>query len=374
MRSGFKRNYRLFLVALITVFIVVFITTTLTAEVRLELIELPEGFSIELYAMVPGARSMVMSEGGILYVGTRADKIYAVIDKDGDHRAEEVVTVKRGLDTPNGVAFKNGDLYVAEVSRIIRFDNIDRDFRNNPGYEVVYDRYPTDRSHGWKYIAFGPDGLLYVPVGAPCNVCDPEDEIYSTITRIRDDGSDFQIYAKGIRNTVGFDWHPVTGELWFTDNGRDWLGDDLPADELNRVSAAGEHYGFPYCHQGNLSDDKYGEGHSCEDFTPPEINLGPHVAALGMKFYTGDQFPEEYKGNVFIAEHGSWNRSVPIGYRVTLVRLRNGSAVDYSVFASGWLDGVQSWGRPVDVLQLPDGSLLVSDDKAGAIYRISYDG
>jgi glucose/arabinose dehydrogenase len=237
---------------------------------------------------------------------------------------------------------------------------------------IVNDGFPRDRHHGWKFIRFGPDGMLYIPVGAPCNVCEPEDERYATIMRMQPDGTGLEIIAHGVRNTVGFDWHPVTNELWFTDNGRDWLGDDLPPDELNRAPQNGLHFGFPYCHGGRIPDPKFGKKRKCDEFVPPVAELGPHVASLGMRFYTGKMFPNAYRNQVFIAEHGSWNRSVPIGYRITVVRIQDNRAVSYDVFADGWLQRGRVWGRPVDVLVTPDGALLVSDDRAGAIYRISY--
>ncbi|MCH7960010.1 MAG: PQQ-dependent sugar dehydrogenase, partial [Candidatus Hydrogenedentes bacterium] len=213
---------------------------------------------------------------------------------------------------------------------------------------------------------------LYVPVGAPCNVCERED-IFASITRMNADGSDLEIVAHGVRNTVGFDWHPETKELWFTENGRDMMGDEIPADELNRLSDVGQHFGFPYVHQGDVLDPNFGEGHSTGEFVRPSILLGPHVAALGMRFYTGSMFPEEYRGQIFIAEHGSWNRSSKIGYRVTLVRLEGNKAVSYETFMDGWLQGRKPWGRPADVLVMPDGSLLVSDEKSGTIFRVTYD-
>jgi glucose/arabinose dehydrogenase len=237
---------------------------------------------------------------------------------------------------------------------------------------VVNESFPRDRHHGWKFIAFGPDGLLYVPVGAPCNICEREDERYASILRMKPDGTGLEVFARGIRNTVGFDWHPETKELWFTDNGRDMLGDDLPPDELNRAPQKGMHFGYPYCHGGTISDPEFGSKRKCDEFTPPAMNLGPHVAAIGMRFYTGSMFPKEYQNQIFIAEHGSWNRSKPIGYRITLVRLENNRAVKYETFAEGWLQGERAWGRPADVLVMPDGALLVSDDEADVIYRISY--
>ena len=343
---------------------------------ELESIKLPPGFSIDYYAQdVENARSMTLSPNGTLFVGSRgAGKVYAILDRNNDSKADQVLVLAEGLDSPNGVAFRNGSLYVAEISRIIRYDNIEARLENPPEPVVVNDSFPSDRAHGWKYIKFGPDGKLYVPVGMPCNICNKEgeDERYGTITRMEPDGSQFEIYAKGIRNTVGFDWNPETKELWFTDNGRDWLGDNIPPDELNRAPEKGMHFGFPYCHGGDIPDPEFGELRNCSEFTPPEMKLGPHVAALGMTFYTGTMFPEEYRNQIFIAEHGSWNRKIPIGYRVTLVRLENGTPVSYEPFAEGWLQGLAAWGRPVDVLVMPDGALLVSDDKNNAIYRISY--
>lgn len=345
-------------------------------DLPLEHVRLPPGFQIGLYATdVENARSMVLSPRGTLFVGSRkAGKVYAIPNADGDTRGDRVITLAKDLDNPNGVALKDGALYVAEISRILRFDAIEDQLDAPPKPVVVTDRYPTDDHHGWKFIAIGPDGRLYVPVGAPCNVCEKDDPVYSTLTRIGLDGQGFEIFAHGIRNTVGFDWHPTTGELWFTDNGRDMMGDEIPVDELNRAPEAGLHFGFPYCHANGIADPEFGKKRSCNDFVRPEIELGPHVAALGMRFYTGETFPPEYRHQIFIAEHGSWNRSAKIGYRVMLVRLEGNRARSYEVFAEGWLQGDKAWGRPVDVLVMPDGALLVSDDEANAIYRISYKG
>ena len=342
------------------------------SDPRLTRIKLPEGFHIRIYAEgVTGARSMSLSPDGTLFVGTRpSGRVYALRDEDGDHKAERIIVLARGLNNPNGVAVKNGDLYVAEINRILRYRNIEAQLDNPPQPEIVNDAFPTDRSHGWKFIRFGPDGLLYVPVGAPCNICNRGDP-YASIGKLDANGT-FRIIARGIRNTVGFDWHPETGELWFTDNGRDRMGDDVPPDELNRITADGQHFGYPYCHGASIADPVFGDQRSCGEFIAPVQNLGPHVAALGMRFYTGNMFPEEYHNQIFIAEHGSWNRSSKIGYRVTLVRLNGNRAVSYEPFAEGWLQGESNWGRPVDVLVMPDGSLLVSDDQAGLIYRISY--
>lgn len=342
-------------------------------SIQLDQIRMRPGFKIDLYVKdLPNARSMTLGSQGTLFVGTRKGEVYAVLDRDGDHRGDEVITLARGLNMPNGVAFRDGSLYVAEVHRVIRYDNVERSLKSPPEPVVVSPAFPAEKHHGWKYIAFGPDGFLYVPVGAPCNVCESADERFASIMRMKPDGSRLEVFARGVRNTVGFDWHPKTKELWFTDNGRDWMGDDLPPDTLNRAPAPGLHFGFPYCHAGTIPDPEFGRKRACEEFARPAMNLGPHVASLGMKFYTGRMFPDSYENQVFIAEHGSWNRTTPIGYRVTLVRLKGNEAVSYEVFAEGWLRGRTAWGRPVDVLVMPDGALLVSDDRAGAIYRITY--
>jgi len=340
-------------------------------------LSVPPGFRIAVYAAeVPNARQMALGSKGIVFVGSRSEgKVYAVVDRDGDHRVGAVHVLARGLNNPSGVAFRDGVLYVAAVSRILRFPDVARDLTRPPGPEVVSDAYPADAHHGWKFIAFGPDGRLYVPVGAPCNVCAPSGPLYATITRLDVKGGRPEIVAQGVRNSVGFDFQPGTGELWFTDNGRDWLGDEQPPDELNRLSRPGQqHFGFPYCHGDGLRDPEHNAGRACEQFTAPARLLGPHVAAIGMRFYTGAMFPEKYRGGVFIAEHGSWNRSTPIGYRVTFVKVEGDRATSYEPFATGWLKGGVASGRPADVLVMPDGALLVSDDKAGRIYRISYEG
>jgi glucose/arabinose dehydrogenase len=343
-------------------------------KLLLPTIQLPPGFSIDVYAdAVPGARSMALSPSGVLFVGTRqTGNVYAVIDTDGDRRAERIITLAQGLDTPNGVALRDGDLYVAEVHRILRYAQIESRLGATVTPEVIYDGFPRDRHHGWKFIRFGPDGRLYVPVGAPCNVCLRDDPVYASISRMNADGSAFEVFARGVRNSLGFDWHPLTGVLWFTDNGRDWLGDDLPPDELNAADTKGLHFGFPHCHGGVVGDPEFGGEQVCGQYTPPKVRLGAHVAALGMRFYTGTSFPEGYRNQIFIAEHGSWNRSQKSGYRVTTVRMEGDRIVDYEPFAQGWQIGNTAWGRPVDVEVMADGALLVSDDKNGVIYRISY--
>ena len=340
----------------------------------LELITMPDGFRISIYAQdVPNARSLDLTENGTLFIGTRNEgNVYAVRDEDGDGNAETRYVLASGLSMPNGVAFHDGDLFVAEVDKVWRYVDIEDNLAEPPEPQLVTDRFPDDGWHGWKFIAFGPDGKLYVPVGAPCNVCEREDP-YAAITRMNPDGSEYEVFARGVRNTVGFAWHPDTGELWFTDNGRDMMGDNIPPDELNRAPEAGLNFGFPHVHAGDIPDPEFGESVDPSSFTPPVRKLGPHVAALGMEFYTGTQFPDEYHRQIFIAEHGSWNRTEKIGYRVSLVRLgEDGLPSSYETFAEGWLQGESSWGRPVDLELMPDGSVLVSDDHAGVVYRISY--
>lgn len=335
-------------------------------------IHLPPGFSIDIYAdHLPNARSMALGDKGTLFVGTRTQgEVYAVQDQNGDGVADKRYVIARRLNMPNGVAFRDGSLYVAESGRILRYDGIEEKL-SNPPEPVVILEMPAYGHHGWRYLGFGPDDWLYVSLGAPCNVC--EKPGLGTILRMHPSGTGREIFAKGIRNSVGFTWHPQTGELWFTDNGRDMLGDDMPPDELNHAPRPGMHFGFPYCHGGDIPDPQYGRSRRCDEFTPPAQRLGPHVASLGVRFYTGQQFPAEYRNQIFIAEHGSWNRSVPIGYRISLVRLKEGKAVGYETFAEGWLQDGKAWGRPVDLLVMPDGSLLVSDDLLGVVYRIKYD-
>ncbi len=337
-------------------------------------IKMPSGFKISLYAHAPGARSLALGPDGVIFVGTREQGIvYAVVDKNNDNKADKVIELLKGLNAPNGVAFRNDTLYVAEIGRVSAYKDIEKNLQNPPAPQIINSSFPKDEHHGWKYIAFGPDDMLYVPVGAPCNICAREDKRYASVMRMEPNGEGLEIYAEGVRNTVGFDWHPESKALWFTDNGRDWMGDNKPPDELNRAPQKGMHFGFPYCHGRKISDPEYGHLKSCNSFTSPAKELGPHVAALGMKFYDGKMFPEKYRNQVFIAEHGSWNRTVPIGYRITLVRIEGQRAVEYDVFAEGWLHKERAWGRPVDILVMTDGALLVSDDRAGALYRISYE-
>ena len=352
----------------------------------LENIVLPDGFKIEIYASdVENARSMSISSSGTIFVGNRrGDNVFALRDTNGDKVVDKKYLISDKLtNMPNGVAYYNGDLYVAEVNKVWVFKDIEKNIDDADKYGeylkepiLISDDFPSDKHHGWKYISVGPDGKLYVPVGAPCNICESNDEIYASITRMNIDGSNREIYASGVRNTVGFTWHPETGEMWFTDNGRDMLGDNYPPCELNRVVKSNQHYGYPYCHGSDISDPEFGGEYDCSDFVKPVQNLGPHVAPLGLKFYTGNMFPDEYKGDLFIAEHGSWNRSKKIGYRITRVKIENSRSVGYEPFIYGWLDEdeQEAWGRPVDILILEDGSMLISDDHASMIYRVSYTG
>lgn len=364
----------------------------------LDRIQLPQGFSIDVYAEnIENARQMALGDNGTVFVGSRkAGNVYALIDTNHDFKADKKIMVATDLFMPSGIAFHQGSLYVAEVDKIWRYPDIEKSLPTIPKAELVFDKLPNKSHHGWKFIAFGPDGKLYVPVGAPCNACeselpfasilklDPDSQLTdnqlagSQQTQTQKAGSTQQdsmqttIVAQGVRNSVGFDFHPVTGELWFTDNGRDMMGDDLPDDELNRVSQTGQHFGFPYVHNNNIADPEFTNPEIAKLNTPPALTLGAHVAALGMEFYQGQQFPAEYKNTILIAQHGSWNRSNKVGYRIMKVVLNGNTVSDYSPFATGWLNGEQSWGRPVDVMTLADGSILVSDDFANAVYRISY--
>jgi glucose/arabinose dehydrogenase len=338
----------------------------------IERIKLPPGFHIELWARVEGPREMTLGADHTLFVGSMGAGAVHAVKFDDTYRAGKVTRIAANLQMPVGVAFRDGSLYVSAVSRILRYDNIEAKFANPPKPAVVTDKLPKETHHGWKFIAFGPDGKLYVPIGAPCNICDRDKDGYANIMRMNADGSSAEIYARGVRNTVGFDWHPQTGTLWFTDNGRDLLGDDVPDCELNAAPRAGMHFGYPYCHAGDVADPEFGKLHACSEFTPPMQKLGAHVAPLGMRFYTGSQFPAAYRNAIFIAEHGSWNRSKKSGYRVVVVKTEGDKVISHEPFATGWLQDESNWGRPSDVLVLPDGSLLIADEGANAIYRATY--
>ncbi len=356
-------------------------TASAADAIPISKLRVPAGFRVELWAHgMANARSLALGESGTVFVGTRsAGDVYAVVDRDGRREVKPIAT---GLHRPNGIAIKDGDLYVAELSRILRFDAIESRLDAPPMPAVVFDDLPNDEAHGWKSLSVGPDGKLYFGIGAPCNIC-ASPAPYATIVRLDPRERRLEIVASGVRNTLGMDWHPETGVLYFTENGHDWMGDDRPEDELNRAPRDGLHFGFPHCHQGDIPDPTLGAQRRCAALTPPVLTLGPHVAALGMRFYRGTQraspkrlreggFPREYRHNIFMALHGSWNRTGKRGFAVMRVTLSPTGPPRYSEFLSGFLDGDQFWGRPVDVLELRDGSLLVSDDWNGAIYRVSY--
>jgi glucose/arabinose dehydrogenase len=344
-----------------------------TPEAQLPKLTAPPGFKVEVFQSgILDARGLRRGDKGTIFVSSLfvAGKIYAITGEKGKR---QVKTIAEKLELPNGIEFKGGSLYVATPKQITRYDKIEDNLDHPPAPVVVFDKLPGDIPHGWKFIKFGPDGKLYVPVGANCNICEPDPEKYTIIFRINADGSGKEIVARGMRNTVGFDFHPKTKELWFTDNQRDWLAEDMPLDELNRVAHPGkDHFGFPYCHSGIMTDPQFGWGKSCADYVKPAALLGPHAAPLGMRFYTGKSFPAKYQGAIFIARHGPWNRTqkyadVSVAYldaqsRVTKVE----------PFLTGFVKDNQYVGRPVDVLVMPDGALLVSDDHAGAVYRVSY--
>jgi glucose/arabinose dehydrogenase len=362
---------------LIFLLIILFTNTVALAQqnLPLNLLHLPPGFKISIYAVVPNARQMTLGSNGTLFVGSRdAGKVYAIIPDAKSPYGTRALTIASDLNMPNGVAFKDGSLYVAAVNRILRFDDIENHLNNPPTPVVVTSAFPSASHHGWRYIQFGPDNKLYIGVGAPCNACLSKDSRYATIMRMNADGSNLEIYTQGVRNTVGFDWDPLTKKLWFTDNGRDWLGDDLPPDEINYAPKPGLNFGYPYCFGKDVAIPVDGKLYSCEKYTPATFDLPAHVAPLGLTFYTGKMFPNGYSNQMFIAEHGSWNRSSKVGYQVIIVKLNDDRTQVKSVktFINGWLQGQSAWGRPVDTLVMPDGSLLISDDTANVIYRVSW--
>ena len=346
----------------------------LAAALDLGRLHLPPGFFISLYAEnLPDARQIAIGTQGTLFVGSRqAGRVYAAVDADHNGVAERVGLIAERLSMPSGIAFRDGALYVAAVDRVLRYADIEKHLVSPPQPEQVVDGLPSASHHGWKFIAFGPDGALYVPIGAPCNICAPAPP-YASIVRIKTDDGQITAYARGVRNSVGFDWHPETGEMWFGDNGRDMLGDEQPADEINRVRRSREHFGYPFIHAGELRDPEFGAGHQADEFSPPAIKLDAHVAPVGLAFYRGKMFPPAYRNALFVAEHGSWNRTHKSGYRVMVATITaNGEVASYAPFITGWLEGEKSWGRPVAFATMADGSLLISDDQAGVVYRVTY--
>lgn len=360
--ANYKRNF---------LFLILFYKTAAVLALPFDQLKLPSHFKIDVYARVPDARSMTLGENNIVFVGSKeAGDVYALLP-ELDHQHAQTKIIASKLDMPNGVAFYQGDLYVAEVQKILRYKNISANL-NHPSATAINVKLPSARAHGWRYIKFSPDGWLYVAIGAPCNACISEDPRFATIMQMHPDGTKQQIFAEGVRNSVGFAWDPTTKDLWFTDNGRDWLGDNIPPDELNHAPQSGLHFGFPYYYGNNIPDPKFVDLRPAKNFTPPALNLPAHVATLGMVFYTGKLFPAAYQKQIFIAEHGSWNRSQKDGYQVVMVKINNGKAESWAPFITGWLQKQNDWGRPVDLLVMPDGSMLISDDKAGVVYRVSY--
>jgi glucose/arabinose dehydrogenase len=365
LQRKFKKNIFVFVIGFISCF---------AYGLPLEKLKLPPGFTVSVYAQVEDARSLALAENGIIFVGNKeGDQVYAVIPNQNFSAATQVIPIAKDLVMPNGIAYYQGDLYVAEKTRILRFKNILQNLQQPPKPVIIFDQLPDKDQHGWRYLRIGPDQKIYVSVGAPCNICEL-DKFFGSILRMNLDGSHVEVFAKGIRNSVGFAWHPLTKQLWFTENGRDWLGDNLPPDELNIADKENENFGFPYYFGQNVKDPYFIKHPPAENFKKATYDLPAHVAALGMTFYTGSQFPEKYRQQIFIAEHGSWNRSSKVGFQVIMMKLDNNRAVTWEPFVSGWLNKQNAWGRPVDLLVMPDGALLISDDKNGVIYRVAYSG
>lgn len=349
-------------------------TETPAAEIPINKVKLPKGFKAEIWSTGhPGGRAMARGDSGKVYLGTRGlGRVYEVTDS-GASRSVRVVVDK--LTQPSGVAMHGGSLYVMAIDKVLRYDGIEK----NPGVQPVdltaKFNLPKEQHHNWKYIAFGPDNKLYVPFGAPCNICEPPPE-YAQIRRYNADGSGMEVIARGVRNTQGFTWHPKTKELWFTDHGRDWMGDKGPEDELNRMTKVGLNFGYPYCHAKGVLDVDFKKAGGCKGVTLPVTTMGPHAAVMGVMFYTGSMFPKEYQNTMFVARKGSWNRTVKFGFDVVNVRpAANGKSAKVTPFMTGFLEDPKTakfWGRPAYVLQMPDGALLVSDEQLGAIYRVSY--
>jgi len=344
-------------------------TPTPAAQIQLGKVKLPPGFTISVWADgIHNARSMAWGAKGTLFVGSRAaGQVYAVVDRGG---RREVKLLAKGLAQPSGIAFHDNALWVAEITRLTKYENIEASLDNPPAAKVVYE-FPKDAHHNWRFLQMGPDGKFYFNMGAPCNICNPP-HTHANIARVNPDGTGFEYYALGVRNSVGFDFHPVSKELYFTNHARDWMGDDYPHDTLHHAPRPGLHFGYPYCHQGDIADPDFSQGRACSEFAPPLLKLGPHVAPMGIRFYTGNMFPAQYKQRAFIALKGSWNRTVKSGYKVMMVELKPGLPPSYEVFADGFSEGNTVIGRPTYIEWMPDGSMLLSDDYHGAIYRIAY--
>ncbi len=347
-----------------------------SSQLYLEELIVPDGFRIELFASdVTDARQLALGDDGTIFVGTRKQgDVYALVDTDKDGKADKQFLIDKDLNMPSGVAYRDGSLYVAAVNRVLRYDNIEKQLSKPPDPIVIIDDLPDDAHHGWKAIEFSASGTLYVPIGVPCNICISEDDRHGTIIELSIKTGKYKTFATGIRNSVGLAFHPSDKTLWFSDNGRDWLGDDSPPDEINHAHTAGLNFGFPYLHGKDTLDPEYGEQAAIDDYTLPAYELGAHVAPLGLAFYDAGEFPAKYQNGLFIAEHGSWNRSDKTGYRVIHAQLEGNKVIKTEPFVTGWLNQEEdsAWGRPVDILPLPDGSMLISDDYADAIYRVTY--
>lgn len=358
-------------------FLFLFVIQTVTFQIQaqtsplpLEKIKLPPGFTIGIWAIVPDARSMTLGDKGTVFVGSRsAGNIYAITQNNGER---QVRIIANRLKEPTGVAFLNGTLYVSTPNHILRFNNIEQSLENPVTPEVIPVRLLSNNDQNPGYLAASPDNRLYLSVIAPCNICEVDPDQTALIASMQPDGSNLEIFAYGVRHSAGFDWHPAHKTLWFTDISRNWMGDNLPPDELNHASQKGMHFGFPYCHGSAILDPKFGAKHGCEKFTAPVLDMNPHTAPMAIKFYTGSLFPEQYHQQIFITQSGSWNRREKVGYQIESIQIKNGRVVNKQIFASGWLGSNEAWGRPVDLLFMSDGSMLVSDDIAGVIYNIHY--
>ncbi len=341
------------------------------SDLPLNKIKLPPGFLIQVWATIPDAKSLAIGKQGTVFVSSKATgSIYAI--SQSDSKEKQIRIIANGLKSPSGIAYYDGALYVTALNRIFRFDQIENNLDHINEPVTIYENLPKESFHSTRYMALGPDNLLYITIGAPCDACEADPMQYALIARINPNGNNFEIYAQGVRNSLGLDWHPQTNQLWFSDIGRDWMGEDIPPDELNQATAQGLHFGFPYCHANNILDPKFGAKRGCNKSQPPIAELEPHVSPQGIKFYSGRMFPPQYHDQLFIAEHGSWNRRSPVGFRLQHFQIEKNQLVKKEIFAEGWFIDQKAWGRPTDLLVMPDGALLVSDDLAGVIYRISY--
>jgi len=363
-------KHQWFLIHLIILQSVTLLAHAQTSPLPLEKIKLPPGFTISVWAKVPDARAMTLGDNGTVFIGSKsAGNVYAITQHNGQ---QQVHVIAGRLKEPTGVTFLNRALYVATPKHILRFRDIEQNLENPVIPEAIPITLLDQNTHSPGYLAAGPDSKLYLSVIAPCNVCEVDPNQFALIAVMQPDGSNLEIFAHGVRHSAGFDWHPTQKTLWFTDISRNWMGDNLPPDELNHAPEKAMHFGFPYCHGNTILDPKFGAKRGCEKFTAPVLDLDPHVAPMGMRFYTGELFPEQYHQQIFVAKSGSWNRREKTGYEIESIQIKDNQVLNKQIFASGWLDNNEAWGRPVDLLIMPDGTMLVSDDIAGVIYRIHY--